>query len=342
MQNNPRRNYHYGFAAAKILMCFEVVLCHFWHQADYNFLLTPFRELTLTAVPVFALISFYLTAPSFQSVEPQVVRKRMLRLCWPQAAWTFIYWIVYLAAGLVQGCDEFFWQLFNGHSDAMNATMWYQIVVILISALFFGVGSLLKGKRTLTAAIIIGIASLISQYTGLNHWLFSKLRYELCYPLGRFTEMLPYASLGLILADKGILDRLKNHHRRSLIGASVVLSLTFTGIIPTPARGFDYAGLNPILRALSIVVIVHLIPFEKVSEAVKNIIRHAAKYTLGIYCMHRLVEKLLHISGAAALLQNIHIAADSFIFCLIVYIVSYLLAVLISRIPAKLCRQLVE
>lgn len=341
MKNNPSRDFHYGFAVAKMLMCFEVILCHFWHQADYSFLLKPFRALTLTAVPVFALISFYLTAPSFLNVESRTIRKRMLRLCLPQFAWTLIYWIIYLAAGVIHGCDELFWQMFTGHSDAVNATMWYQIVVILISALFFLVGSHAKGKNTLAVTSAIGLAALICQYTGLNHLLFSGLRYELRYPLGRFIEMLPYASLGLVIADKNLLERLKKHPRYTAVGACLLLILSFAGIIPTPA-GFDYAGLNPILRGLSILAIAHLIPFEKVSAAAKSAIRLITRYTLGIYCMHRLVEKLLNLSGAAGLLGKLHIAGDSFAFCIIVYILSYLIAAIIARIPAKLCRQLVE
>lgn len=341
MQNRPSKNFHYGFAAIKMLMCFEVVLCHFWHQADYNVLLTPFRRLTLTAVPVFALISFYLTAPTFLSVAPHVVRKRMMRLCWPQFAWTLIYWIIYLAAGIVHGCDELLWQMFTGHSEVLNATMWYQIVVIMISALFFGIGILTKGKKALAVTTSIGLAALIFQYSGLNHALFSPLRPELYYPLGRFIEMLPYASLGLILSDKNILDRIKKHPRYAVACACVMIALSFIGIIPTP-RGFDYPGLNPIIRAFAIIVLVDLIPFDRISMTAKNIIRRISRYTLGIYCMHRLVEKLLHLSGAASLLQRIHISGDSFAFCIVVYIVSYFIAAIIARIPAKLCRQLVE
>lgn len=341
MKNTLSKSYNYGFAVLKMWMCFEVVLCHFWHQENYSVFLHPFRTLTLTAVPVFALISFCLTAPSFFSVNCGVFRKRMVRLCLPQIVWSIIYWTVYAAAGIVSGCDEFLWQLFTGHSDALNATMWYQVVIILITVLFFAIGYPSKGKKTLAATTAIGIAALIFQYSGLNHLLFSGLRYELRYPLGRFWEMLPFASLGLILADKNIPERLKKHPLCTIVCACAMLALSFTGIIPTPG-GFDYSGLNPILRAFGIISVACIIPFEKTPAIIQKIIRLITRYTLGIYCMHRLVEKLLGISGITAWLQNFNIAGNSFAFCIIIYVISYMISASIAAIPVKLCRQLVE
>ena len=276
MKNSPSRSFNYGFAVLKILMSFEVVLWHCWDQMDGNIVRAPIRSISLIAVPVFALISFYLTADSFMSATYQIVRKRMLRLCWPQAAWTVIYWLIYRSAGIVHGCDEFLWQMFTGHSAAINTTMWYQVVIIAISVLFFGIGFLIKGKKMIIATTAVGLAALIFQYGGLNHILFAGLRIELRYPIGRFAEMLPYASLGLLFADKNILERLKKHPCYVAIFACVMLIVSFSGIIPTPP-GFNYTGLNPILCALAIVMIVNLIPFDKACAGVKNFIHRVSR-----------------------------------------------------------------
>ena len=56
MEKKANKPFHYGFALAKIFMCFEVVLCHFWYEQEYSILLQPFKEIGSSAVPVFALI----------------------------------------------------------------------------------------------------------------------------------------------------------------------------------------------------------------------------------------------------------------------------------------------
>lgn len=341
MEKKANKPFHYGFALAKIFMCFEVVLCHFWYEQEYSILLQPFKEIGSSAVPVFALISFCLAAPAFLNPEPGLIRRRMLRLCRPHVIWALIYWVIYWLLGCAGGLDQLVWQIFTGHSERLNPTMWFQTVMIAISALLFLAGLRLKGRKMLVFTAALGAGALLLQYTGLNHAIFWGLRYELRYPLGRLIEVLPYAPLGLILADQSILSRFRARPRAALSAACVMLAVSFIGVIPDPS-GFGYGGLNLMLRATAIIMLVHLLPLNYAPDRVKRLIRWASGYTMGVYCIHRMTERLMYFSGLSRVLSWIHIAGDSFAFSVIVYVLSFGLCVLIARIPRRWCRQLVE
>lgn len=58
------KEYNYGLALLRILMCFEVILCHFYNGGGSRFLFL-FDVLKNYAVPVFMMMSFLLTAKIF-------------------------------------------------------------------------------------------------------------------------------------------------------------------------------------------------------------------------------------------------------------------------------------
>lgn len=95
MDQNKR--YNIGLELLRAFMCFEVILEHFWDKATIPVYLGLFDELGGVAVPVFMLMSFFLTEPTFVGKDKIKCRKRLWRVAFPQIGWAIIYWVVYKA-----------------------------------------------------------------------------------------------------------------------------------------------------------------------------------------------------------------------------------------------------
>ena len=177
----------------------------------------------------------------------------------------------------------------------------------------------------------------IIQYTGINFKLFDSLRYELKYPLGRFCEMIPYATVGFSCAYYNVFEKAKEKRCFSicLFGVASLFLLKYRFI--NSALGFGYSDNNCLLLGFFVIGFAYLIPFEKLSQEVKNVLKFLTKHTLGIYCMHRIVAEFLKI-----LFPKIGINIDSFILCIITYIIGFFVSFLMCKIPTKFSRELVD
>src|SRR5574344_683137 len=130
---------NYGFALLRLLMCFEVVLCHYW-GGDGPKYLKLFSILRNTAVPVFMFLSFYLTENTFLNYKKEKALKRIERLVITQIGCSIIYYIC-LTIGQIKiqfgvKFTDLIWQIFSGHSPRLNPAMWFQIVLIVLSLIY--------------------------------------------------------------------------------------------------------------------------------------------------------------------------------------------------------------
>ena len=66
---------HYGFSLLRTLMCFTVVLSHFWIASSLDQFIDLFFDIRPVAVPVFMLISFYLASDSIINVRAEWAKK---------------------------------------------------------------------------------------------------------------------------------------------------------------------------------------------------------------------------------------------------------------------------
>lgn len=91
-------SFNYGLALLRTLMCYEVVLCHFW-VTEVPVYLQPFSILRPYAVHVFMFMSFFLTQKSFMKKNKDYVVNRIWKLLLPQLVWNFIYFVIYWIIG---------------------------------------------------------------------------------------------------------------------------------------------------------------------------------------------------------------------------------------------------
>ena len=216
--------------------------------------------------------------------------------------------------------------------------------MILISALFFVLFRFLSKRNALIVTAVLGVMALVFQYSGLNYLLFADLRYELSYPLGRLSEVLPYASTGIILRYFHADRLLQSRPILSVAAGCILAVLAFASerLYPLPAPGFSYSGIYLFLKGIAIFAIAIALPLRSLSTPAAKTLDILTRYTLGIYCIHRLVEHILFISPIESwLCRTLHIGSTSLAICFVIYLLSYGCCVLISMIPFKPIKQMV-
>ena len=340
---NEKRGQRMGLELLRAIMSFCVVLIHFWNTENMPVVLTPLAGFIHYAVPVFMFMSFFLTQKRFLEHNSIYNKRRLWKLVWPQIAWTVIYFGVYtvtdkfMGTGIIKAQSDFFWQLFTGHSSKINAAMWYQISLILLTLVFMAIFYCLSAKKGVAVVCILLIFSVGWQYSGLNQAVFVDLRSELKYPLGRLFEMIPYAAAAFLVSYFQIHKKLESYRISGLIGVILLTAFLMKYSIISNPPGYGYSGVQKILIAFGLIMVAWLFPVEKLPTAVMKIIMVLSRYTFGIYCMHNLVGRFMK-----TIFSMFGIQSETLFMCVVVYATCYIISFMISKIPIKLCRQLVE
>lgn len=98
VDNKKNQKYNLGLAILRLWMSFEVVLCHYWSGMSNNYKgsLNIFLKFGTLAVPIFVIISFYLTETKISTSDKNSFMKRIQRLLIPYIGWGVIYWFIYI------------------------------------------------------------------------------------------------------------------------------------------------------------------------------------------------------------------------------------------------------
>lgn len=332
-----------GICLLRIWVCFHVVLCHFWNANEAADILLPFSVMREYAVSTSMVLSFYLVHKTFVSRDKKRMGKRIWRIAWPQIGWTLIYWGVYELFSKIfnlnwsNGISDFLLQLLTGHVMNINPTMWFQVVMLAITLLFVIVFMICEPKTGLIISIVLGASAIALRYSGITTLLFSNLPYELKYPLGRFFEMIPYAVVGNALAYWNFFERIRKFKWISFTVAIFVTLLSVLLIPDEAVLSFGDHGIKGLFIACGMVAAAYVIPIERIPAKVHSFIEFVSRYTLGIYCGHRFVGKFFEIA-----LKRFGIKTETFLICVCLYVVCFMIMFVISKLPFKLTKQLVE
>ena len=331
----------------RIFMCFEVVLCHFLDTVNISQKLLPFSAIRVYAVPCFMILSFYLFGDTLEARPKGFLKKRLLRLVWPLVGWAVIYAVVYAVFQmiypqywLIGGIESFFWQMLTGNSP-LNASMWYQFSLIVITLLITVIVRENRNLRTYFL-ILLALIALGMEYSGANSLLFGSLRNELKYPLGRTIEMIPFAVMGLLLCYWGFakdFSYIKNKAFSAFCGCGICVAFTVLLLkcnFPVP-NGFEYGGIKPILISFVLFAFFAFLPLYHLPDFIQKLLSKLSGLTLGIYCIHRMVGVF-----ATLVLNLLNIHLHSFWFCVFIYGISLVLSYFICLIPLEAAKKLVS
>ena len=337
-------SYDYGLALIKILMCFEVVLCHYWVPENEPFYLKPFQWMRMNAVTLFMIMSFYFCKKLYLEGKTVKFKRRMWRLIFPYVVWAIVYFVIYETIQLIFGVNlsvsisDLGWQLLLGSSPVLNPPFWYQADLIIITALYFVIFKFLSKEKSLIVIWILTAVSIFLQYSGINQLIFEGFEYEVRYTTGRLAEMIPFATIGISLAITSQINRIKEHRVLAIAILTVLYCLIFKYQIPEgTAPGFGYGGAQLIISSVIIFLLVIVIPFDKMFFFLKIAVQRLGKYTFGIFCLHfgvgNWINKFYSCMGWEI---------NTFFECILIFILCYCVCALINLIPNKYFRQLVE
>lgn len=330
-----------GYDILKVIMAFEIVCCHFGQNiADNNFISKKILDLKLYAVPVFMYLSFYLIGKNLSDLSLDFIKKRFSRIVIPYIFWgvvgSILCWIgntVFSDYRFVEKLDlnAVIWQLMTGHSK-INPSLWYSMVLLWIMIVLIII-ELVFGKCSKYLLGLITILCIISQYTGFNYNMFSQLPYELMYPLGRFYEMFPYATIGIWMANLNINDRIRESKKTEigyvlfLIGAFIFVC-SFRVNIGNITPNYMYGGLKYLFAAMILVSFAELISFHtEHNNKLDFIISKITSYTMGIYYMHFVVGKYIEV-----IFINLSRNTQTVFMCIVIYLICYMISALINVI----------
>lgn len=328
-----------GISLLKMLMAFEVVLAHFckWGK-HYPIYLYPFKTLVSLAVPVFFVISFYFTEPLIISKNTGKKIDRLRKLFMPQFVWAIIYFVIFCLLDSLAFANEkvtamdLFFQVITGHSSKLNSAMWFQFDLIIVTALFCAIFSKTSTKKGFAAIVIITLTCVLLQITGINYRLFSNMIFELKYPLGRITETIPFACIGFSLRYFNALETLKKY-RYYVIPICIILFFIGLSIDWILFDDFGYGGFAKLYLSSLPVIVAYIFPFEKLSSKAKSFVLDISSNTLGIYCCHIMVAKIL--KTFIPLLYS-----ETFIGCLAIYAMSFILCLFIKILAPKIAKHI--
>lgn len=296
------------------------------------------------------LMSFLLTERSLSQQGLTYLRRRMGRLLTPHVVWALVPALIYvllykffrIQLANVRSLSVVGLQLLTG-STTINNVMWYMVDMIALTCIAAALYSAIKSETgRVYAIVLLMLAALYLQYSSINYRLFNGLPSEVFPPVGRLMEMIPYMCIGLLMSRYGWLEKAKEHWLGVAIITGVMYLMckrlmffteptTYNEMEEVITAGFAYQGLYKLVKAVILVVLFYVVPFHRLSGWIKSAILFVSNYSVGIYCMHRLIGRALN----AKIFPALGWATYSFSGCLINFGICLLLAFAISKLPGK-------
>ncbi len=335
---------NYGICIMRIVFGFLVVCFHFHANWDhyppvYIFL----REMT---VPIFLLIAFYLGEPTITGDDHDKKISRMKRLFipyifWGAVAWAFTFGMEHLL-NIKDGAtlSDLPWQLGLGCVESVDPPLYFLWQVMLYTIVFFVLFKLIKKTAAGILLFATTFVCLWIQYDGRATLFFKTFRYEIMYAIGRIYELVPFAIFGIIIAIIGLEDILKKYRAVFcvLFTAAVPMLLYFRDeIFPRPEQTLAFSGVS--LFAVSPILFIWMLimPFEKLPKFAKSFIHTLSDYTMGVFAIHWPLGKFINL-----VYKNITGTEKSLTLCVIIYLICWIIAYGIGRLPGKLSKMLVK
>lgn len=332
-----------GINVLRVWMAMEVILLHrmSWKGYDgpfFNFL----KSCELFSVPVFVIIAFYYSVGIFDKNDEVKLFKRLVRLIIPQVGWALICWVTYYLTDIVflhkvnHTISDFLIAIVSGCRQNTNPSTWFQAVLILLTLYFALIFKVFKRKNAWMMVWVSMIVSLFIQHNGAYYELFINTNYELANTVGRLFEIMPFACAGMILKSLGVENISTDKKRMAVIMLVLFFFAGFKIPFPQFSKGF-YDGFYPLYMGVILFVFFLFLPLDIDNTKLRTVFAYSTKFTLGIYCSHRLIYGILEI-----VYELLAINISSLSRCLVTYIVCYVLSLIMYQLPSKTIKNLVD
>ncbi len=340
------KNVNIGIEILRILMAFEVVIYHMWSSKVVGFTHTPLDQIVthifssyyLIAVPVFTIISFSFV--DFEKVVSKTssIKSRLTRIIIPHLFYTFFYsGILFITNNLCHienpiSLDNVKEQLTTGAGPFVG-TMWFQIALLIITFIYIIIYKFIP-KYSTECVLLLGVICFYLSYNA--NWI-NFLQLHISFPLnqtlGRTVELFPMASVGVLLRKSKVMNKDNGKGNLILIVALITLLyfILYTDNIFAIYHGYAYAGLSKIIIATLTILLFNYIGQYIKLDILKKGISTISMFTMGVYGLHPIVSYFFKHT----IVKN---GFYTFFDCVGIYVVSTLVAFLLSKIKIKFIR----
>ncbi len=233
--------------------------------------------LELYAVPMFLCLSFYLTAKYYiDDTHIQIsIKKRINRLMIPLIFWSIIGFLVTPEKFTLK---DLILQLFTG--SVVNRPLYFLNMLILFTVIA-RIISFLQLKKRLIIYFLIIILAFELQYTSINYSFFLHQSMNIKYSYGRFIELIPYVSVGILFS------KYKNILIKGKIAPILLIFISLIGFINAPqlSNSYSYGGLNLFLGTIIFFTVIIIINNHYRNSNLFWITK-IGEYSFGVYLMH--------------------------------------------------------
>jgi fucose 4-O-acetylase-like acetyltransferase len=328
--NRQKKNKNYGLELLRMLLCYWVVLYHCVKITNCRIIRKMKRK--FFHVPTFFFISFYFLFPIIKGRIIIKMKLRLERLLIPYFSWPLITLILNNISFLILKKSVFFRlipiielekQYLFGRT--FFSQYWFLFNLIFLSIFFFLLSLIMEINNFIKVIHIFAIISYFFQYSNYNFIFFDKYKPYISFSIGHFVESFPIAVAALSLNYCKILNLLKTS--RVFVCFYCIVAIYFINQynifsnILIYAQKYHYNGIDKNIFAIFSFIFFSLIEFK--SDKINLFISIISNYTLGIYSIHPIVSTIAY--------KFIHIK-PSFSGCFIIYIFSYLVSFLGSKL----------
>lgn len=349
--NSGKDQYIAGFDVLRIILGLLVVMSHFWGGCQehplINKIILCIRD---CATPTFMTLSFYFCYKKILNIGTEKLKKRIVRLMKPLIFWGFLSFIFFEIAYLVlehkirYGMVDLLLQLLLGDS-MINPVLWFQWDLIILTVVLWIF--LKKSKNIRRNMLICGGICAVIVYSGLNYKVLYSFAYsmsEIWYAAGikRFMEMFLYAFEGMLIKHYDLLERISDWKQYQRILLDVLFCIVIVIICYCEnVIGMTNFGYGFPHQAMMTFLFMQIFFWKEKANNIKvsyrktsfsDVVREISGYTLGTYCSHLIVGDI--VKGIAEMIYPSFVG--TFMSCIIIYIFSFALCYVISKIPFKI------
>jgi len=284
-----------GIEILRFLLCLWVVTLHcsgFKHEHK-KYLDKCFH------VPTFFLLSFYFY---YKTASKRIIIKiisRFQRLLYPYIIWSIIVFINnnYLVKNTLIGKykqklspKDLYIQILTG--SRYYQVFWFQFNLIFLS-ICITINSFIFKKYFLQSCQILGVIFLYLYLSQINRNYYLNYSITIQTSLGRLTELVPLAIIGCHFSSINLLSKIKNLtwiHRFILL-IIIYFLFEYNIFITYPGFGYPEVFLHTTISTMFLIFFGSL-DLDTIT-IIKVIIKHATKYTGGIYYIHLIYPRYI-------------------------------------------------
>lgn len=324
MVNCYPKNINLGIQILRMICCFHIILTHFYHFYNIKFLEGKHKY----CLSIFFFISFYFSYNTLSSKNIPKIKGRFKKMIVPYIGWPILFFGIdkfgnyFLKEQELYNLKDLYYQILLG--CPIYRIFWFLFNLIILSLFFTLIIRIFNKKYIFILFVICFLDYYYFYYCNAKIVLFNNYNgIPVHHSIKPIFEYFIYVFTGFYLAYIQILNKLYKFRRRVIIIsiAIIIIFLKYYYIIFSRIHYFYHAIVKNIFVCL-LFILLSLIPFDNINHYYLNIyLFKLTNYTGGIYYLHAIIGRIFR--------KNISINKNNtFMGCMLIYIVCYLLCVI--------------